>query len=290
MNNYHKSVLLDEAIKFLEVEKGKKYIDATLGGAGHTSEILKNGGIVLGLDIDEDAIINALVNLKFEDGRLKLVQGNFNNIKNIANENGFSKVSGILFDLGVSSHQFDERKRGFSFRFNAPLDMRMDMSLSVTAKDLINGLTEPEMTELFTKLGEERFARRIAHAIAKKRLEEEIITTEDLANLIASSKPYKGKIHPATQVFQALRIAVNDELNALRETLPQAVELLESKGRLTIITFHSLEDRIVKHFFVDQEKKGKLKIINKKPIIPTELETEINKRSRSAKLRIIEKI
>lgn len=287
MTDYHKSVLLDKAIEYLDVKKGEKYIDATLGGAGHTLEILKKGGIVLGIDSDQDAVENAK---SLDRKNLTVARGNFKDIAEIAHSKSFTKVKGILFDLGVSSHQFDEVQRGFSFRFNAPLDMRMDQRLTVSARELVNGLTEPELTELFTKLGEERFARRIAHAIAKQRLLEPIETTEDLANLVASSKPYKGKVHPATQVFQALRIAVNDELNVLKEALPEAFELLGEKGRLVIITFHSLEDRIVKHYFVNLEKEGKIRILTKKPIIPEELETQINKRSRSAKLRAIEKI
>lgn len=288
MNNYHKSVLLDTALEYLDIKPGKKYIDATLGGTGHTTEILKKGGEVLGIDADEDAIKNAKTKLK--DEKISLVRGNFKDIAEIAHSNNFTNVDGILFDLGVSSHQFDEVQRGFSFRFNAPLDMRMDKSLTVSARDLVNGLTEPELTELFTKLGEERFARRIAHAIVKKRQVAEIATTEDLANLIIAAKPYKGKIHPATQVFQALRIAVNDELNVLRLALPASFELLGKKGRIVIITFHSLEDRIVKHYFVSLEKEGRGKIITKKPIIPEDLEIQINKRSRSAKLRVIEKV
>lgn len=288
MNNYHKSVLLEKAIEYLNVQKDGKYIDATLGGGGHTSEILKRGGSVLGIDSDNDAIENA--EKSYKNDKLIVVRGNFKDIAEIAHSKSFSKVNGILFDLGVSSHQFDEVQRGFSFRFNAPLDMRMDQSLTVSAKELVNGLTEPELTELFTKLGEERFARRIAHAVAKQRLVEPIATTEDLANLVASSKPYKGKVHPATQVFQALRIAVNDELNVLKDALPHAFELLDTSGRIVIITFHSLEDRIVKHYFVSLEKEGKARILTKKPIIPEELETQINKRSRSAKLRVIEKI
>lgn len=288
MNNYHKSVLLDETIDLLNVKTGKEYIDATFGGGGHTEEILKRGGKVLGIDADEDAIKNA--EDSFKDKKLTLARGNFKDIAGIAQKENFKDIAGILFDLGVSSFQFDEVSRGFSFRFNAPLDMRMDKSLTVTAKDLVNGLNEPELTELFTKLGEERFARRIAHAIVKKRLEEEIITTEDLANLVTAAKPYKGKVHPATQVFQALRIAVNDELNVLKEALPASFEILKEKGRLVIITFHSLEDRIVKHYFVQLEKEGKGKILTKKPLIPAEIEIQINKRSRSAKLRAIEKV
>jgi 16S rRNA (cytosine1402-N4)-methyltransferase len=287
MNNYHKSVLLDETIDLLDIQKDEKYIDATFGGGGHTSEVLKRGGKVLGIDTDKDAIENAQKTFNNDD--LILVQGNFKEIRQIAEKHDFINIKGVLFDLGVSSHQFDEVSRGFSFRYNAPLDMRMDKTLAVTAKDLVNGLTEPELTELFTKLGEERFAKRIAHAIAKRRLIEPITTTEDLANLVTASKPYKGKVHPATQVFQALRIAVNDELNVLREALPQSFEILKSGGRLAIITFHSLEDRIVKHFFIDLEHRGKGKILTKRPLTPTDLEIQINKRSRSAKLRAIEK-
>lgn len=287
MSKYHKSVLLQEAIDGLNIEKGKKYIDATLGAGGHTKEIVVRGGVVLGIDQDSDSLQEAKQNL--EGLPVTIVYGNFVNVLTIARENGFDSISGILFDIGVSSHQFDEGNRGFSFQYDSPLDMRMDKNLAVTAADLINGLTKGELVELFIKYGEEKFAHRIAERIVREREDHPVTTTAELAQLVTRSYPIKGKIHPATKVFQALRIAVNDELNVLKESLPQAVELLESKGRVVVITFHSLEDRIVKESFRSFEEKGLGKVITDKPIQPTREEIEENRRSRSAKLRIFEK-
>lgn len=287
--DYHESVLLQETVIAVAVKKGKKYIDATLGGGGHTKELLRLGAKVLGIDQDEDAL--NFVHSHIGDSRLTTARGNFGSIKEIAVRNDYPQVSGILFDLGVSSFQLDTPERGFSFLKEAPLDMRMDNRRQVTAADLVNGLTKHELVEVFTKLGEENFAQGIAQKISKHREVEPITTTTQLAELIAKGYPGKrDRIHPATKVFQALRIAVNDELGSLRDALPQAIELLESKGRLAIITFHSLEDRIVKHAFIDFEKQGLGHVITKKPIYPTGVEEDANRRSRSAKLRVFEKI
>ncbi|HSW88811.1 MAG TPA: 16S rRNA (cytosine(1402)-N(4))-methyltransferase RsmH, partial [Candidatus Saccharimonadales bacterium] len=292
MSEYHISVLLQEAIEALLVKQGEKYIDSTLGGGGHTSEILKQGGKVLGIDADTDAI--ETVRLRITDyelqKRLTIAQGNFRDIKNIAEKNGFEEVCGILFDLGVSSYQLDKPEKGFSFQYEAPLDMRMDTGLSVTAADLIHVLNKEELAELFIKYGEEQYTKRIVSAIIEARKIKRIETTKQLAELIARVYPRgEKKIHPATKVFQALRIAVNDELNSLKEAVTESVNLLKPGGRLVIISFHSLEDRIVKNAFLEfaEEKQGK--IITKKPIIPTYEEIETNKRSRSAKMRIFEK-
>lgn len=297
MSSYHKSVLLQETIDGLQIQKSKKYIDATLGGAGHALEIVKGGGIVLGIDQDEDALAFVTNEIQREYKEIEinrdifLKQGNFNNLGQIAREKGFDPVAGILFDLGVSSHQFDTKERGFSFQGNAPLDMRMDKSLSVTAADLINGLTKGELMQLFERYGDEYLSKKIAQKIVEKRLEGPIQRTLDLATLITGVYP-RGmhKIHPATKVFQALRIAVNDEIESLKNALPQSVALLETKGRLAVISFHSLEDRIVKQTFLDFEAQGLGKIITKKPIMPSEKEIEENRRARSSKLRIFEKI
>lgn len=297
MSDYHTSVLLQETTKQLEIKPGGKYIDGTIGGGGHTFEILKFGGIVLGLDVDQEALEFAEkdLRLKIKDLRigtdLILVRGNFKDIDKVAKAQGFDKAAGILLDLGISGHHVDEAVRGFSFLKEGPLDMRMDKHLGVTAGDLINGLTKSELYELFTKFGEERFARSIVSHIIEERREKRIDTTAELAKIIKKAVPYNKKgIHPATKVFQALRIAVNDELNILAEALPKAVTLLESGGRLAVISFHSLEDRIVKQTFLEFEKKGSGKIITKKPIVPTEEEIEENNRSRSSKLRVFEKI
>ncbi len=294
MSTYHVSVLLNEAVDALEVKPGKKYIDGTLGGGGHAQEVLSRGGIVLGIDFDEDALDH--VKLKVESGELRngnnliLARGNFKDIDRIAKENNFENVAGIILDLGVSSHHFDEAGRGFSFQKEGPLDMRMDQDLAVKASDLINVLTKGELYELFTKLGEEWNVRSIIDRIIVARQIKPIETTSELAQIINGGNPgYKSDTNPATRIFQALRIAVNDELNSLREVLPKAVKLLALGGRLAIISFHSLEDRIVKNAFKEFEAEGLGKIITKKPIIPDEEEIRENRRSRSAKLRVFEK-
>lgn len=290
---YHISVLLQQVIELLQIRSGEKYIDATLGGGGHTREIISKGGIVLGIDQDKDAIEYVKEDSRFkiyDSGKLKVTQGNFENIGEIARKNGFEEVAGVLYDLGISSHHVDEGARGFSFLKEAPLDMRMNQQLSVTAADLIHGLNKGELIQLFEKYGEEYFARRIAEAIIAEREKGRIETTTQLGVIIA--KVYPGrmhKVHPATKVFQALRIAVNDELVVLKNSLPQTLDLLESGGRIAVISFHSLEDRIVKKRFETWEKEGKGKVITKKPVIPTDEEIRGNKRSRSSKLRVFEK-
>ncbi len=295
MNNYHVSVLLRQTIELLNVQPEKKYIDGTLGGAGHTALILEHGGKVLGIDQDQDAL--NYVAKKFKAGKhtigkeLILAKGNFKDIDVLAKEHGFENVAGILLDLGISSHHVDAAERGFSFMKEAPLDMRMDQELGVRASDLVNALTKNELFELFTKLGEERFSRSIVESIIRTRQIKRIETTTELAEIIRRAVPSSPKgIHPATKVFQALRIAVNDELNSVREVLPKAIPLLATGGRLAVISFHSLEDRIVKRAFLDFEEKGFGKIITKKPVIPTQEEIAENSRSRSSKLRVFEKI
>ncbi|MGH7204236.1 MAG: 16S rRNA (cytosine(1402)-N(4))-methyltransferase RsmH [Candidatus Levyibacteriota bacterium] len=297
MNSYHISVLLHQTIEALNIKTGKQYIDGTLGGAGHTFEMLKRGGIVLGIDQDQDAL--DYVEEKFADQsdkfsigkELILAKGNFKDIDLIAKEHAFTNVAGILLDLGISSHHVDIAERGFSFQKEGPLDMRMDQDLQVQASDLVNVLTKGELYDLFTKLGEERFARSISASIISARKVKRIETTTELATIIRKSVPYSQKdVNPATRVFQALRIAINDELNSLIEALPKAITLLESGGRLSVISFHSLEDRIVKRAFLEFAEKGLGTILTKKPIIPTEEEREKNKRSRSSKLRVFEKI
>lgn len=295
MGNYHTSVLLKEAIEFLKIKNQGKYIDATLGGGGHTGRILELGGNVLSLDVDQDALAHVEEKFKIQNSKFKigdqiiLAKGNFRNIGEIARKNGFGQVDGILFDLGVSSHQFDTAERGFSFLADAPLDMRMDKNLEVTAKTLLAVLSKHELAKLFFEYGEERFANRIADQIVSYRNTKQIETTSELAALIKKSVPALGKgIHPATRVFQALRIAVNDELNSLQEALSESVQLLVTGGRIVVITFHSLEDRIVKHAFLDWEKGRKGTVITKKPIIPSETEIKNNTRSRSAKMRVFE--
>jgi len=291
MNNYHTSVLLQESIDLLQVRQGEQYVDATLGGGGHTIEIVKRGGKVLGIDVDKDAleyveqrIKNTELGIKKEN--ITLAQGNFASIPTIAMEHGFESVSGILFDLGVSSHQFDTPERGFSFQHDAALDMRMDRNLTVSAKDLVNGLGRSELAELFMKLGEEPFAKKVANQIVKARSFKPIETTAELASIVRSVIFSKSTAtHPATRVFQALRIAVNDELNVLKDALANSLTVLRPGGRLVVITFHSLEDRIVKEDFKQFEKEKKGLIVTDKPMTPTAEEIQQNSRSRSAKLR-----
>ncbi len=295
-NNYHTPVLLSEVTKGLNLRKGKKYIDATLGGGGHALEILKKEGFVLGIDCDPEALEEVrkkVKSLNREDtNNLILVKENFAHLKEIAERHHFNKVAGILFDLGLSSHQLEIPERGFSFNSEATLDMRMDPELSVTAKDLVNGLTEGELYELFKKYAEEYRSWAIARALVRARTLKPITTCHEMAEIILKARGGRNKferIHPATRIFQALRMAVNDELNNLKEALPQALDLLENEGRLLVLSFHSLEDRIVKNFFREQEERGLLKILTKKPIEPSDEEIKRNPRSRSAKLRIAEK-
>jgi len=282
MNNYHQSVLLKEAITGLRVEKNKEYIDATVGGGGHSFEILRMQGIVLGIDVDQEALKH--INKLGKPENLTLARGNFRDIDKIAADTNFDKVAGIIFDLGVSSHQIDTPTRGFSFQNEGPLDMRMDQELGVRALDLIKILTKGELYEIFTKLGEESRAWEISNAIVRARSVKPIETTRDLAKIVF------GIAGQSKKVFQALRIVVNDELDSIIEALPKALELLQVYGRLCVISFHSLEDRVVKRKFIEFEEKGLGKIITEKPIVPSIKELRANKRARSAKLRIFEKI
>ncbi len=298
MSDYHKSVLLQQVLDYLRITDGKKYIDATLGGGGHTFAILRQGGKVFGLDVDEEALEYVKEEFKIQNPKFKIdktqltiAKGNFRDIDELARENGFGKVAGILFDLGVSSHQLDTPGRGFSFKFDATLDMRMDRDLSVKALDLLRVLTKGELYELFKNFGEESNALRIASNIVESRRISPIENTLQLGAIIQRSVRIKDqKTNPATRVFQALRIAVNDELGSIKEALPKALSLLETDGRVVVISFHSLEDRIVKHTFIDWKKKGMGRIITKDPIIPSEAEITSNIRSRSAKMRVFEKI
>lgn len=312
MSNFHTPVLLQEVIGFLDVRRDKKYIDATIGGGGHGFEILRSGGRVLGIDLDQEAIEHVKKILRDKDIKIvsekkdtelnisiseypniTLVRGNFREIEKIARLHGFEKVSGILFDLGVSSYQLENPKRGFSFSKEGPLDMRMDPSGSsgqVTAGNLVHVLQKGELYDLYRRLGEERYAHTISEAIVRARAVNPITTTSQLAKIVAGAIPTKfSKINKATRVFQALRIAVNNELGNVREALPAAVELLENGGRLLVISFHSLEDRIVKNTFKEFVHRGIGKIVTKKPVVPERREMEQNKRSRSSKLRVFEK-
>lgn len=287
--NYHVPVLLDTVIENLKVDKGKRYIDATVGGGGYALKIANLGGKVLGIDVDPDAIkftSAAIYKLEKEQKeRITLRQGNFEKIKEIAGENGFEKTDGILFDLGVSSFQLNSAHRGFSFRTDGPLDMRMNQLEGFTAADLINKLTKEELYEIFSLYAEEIDSRPITEAIIRARTVNKIETTTELAAIIAQSKGFHEKIHPATKVFQAIRIALNDEISNLKSGLKGAEELLRTGGRLVVISYHSLEDRQVKMF----GRRSSLREINKHLIVPGQVEMKENPRSRSARLRIYEK-
>ncbi len=293
MSNYHKPVLLEKTIDLLQIKPGKKYIDATLGGGGHTERILGHGAVVLGIDIDQDAL--DYVSQHINNKNLVLAKGNFVDLEKIAHLNGFEKVWGILFDLGVSSHQIDSPDRGFSFLKNGPLDMRMDKDLSLTAEYLVNVLGKGELYELFNRLGQESHASAISRAIVSARRVKAIKTTDELLEVIKKAYGYredlsdfdKNKI--GQKVFQALRIAVNNELENIEKALPQAVSLLESGGRIVVISFHSLEDRIVKKIFREFERQNLGKAVTQKPIVPDDKEMRQNSRSKSSKLRVFEK-
>jgi len=295
MDKYHFPVMLQESLDYLNIKEDGTYVDCTLGGGGHSSEIAKmlsKNGRLISLDMDEDAInyVQKLQGGIDYECTWDLVQSNFSKLHEIVKKLDIDKVDGILFDLGVSSHQLDTETRGFSYKADALLDMRMDRSLKVTAKDLVNGLYVKELGKLLGTLGEEPRAKRIAKAIVEEREENKIETTGELFRVIQKVVPFKAQRKTAMRVFQALRIAVNSELLNLQLTLPQALEILASDGRLVVISFHSLEDRIVKNFMRDAEENGVGKRIIKSPVLPSEHEVKSNKRSRSAKMRIFEKL
>ena len=305
----HIPVLLNECIEGLNINPDGIYVDGTLGGAGHSSQIIKklsSKGILIGIDRDEEALKAAKEKLK-NYNNVKYVHGNHDDIKQILSEMNIDKVDGILLDLGVSSYQLDERNRGFSYMADAQLDMRMDKTSNLTAKELVNNYSESELARIILEYGEERFAKKIANNICKLRKEKEIETTKELSDIIEKTIPkaLQKDGHPAKRTFQAIRIEVNNEIEPLYRTILDCIDVLKPKGRLCTITFHSLEDRAVKNAYADA--KGKCtcppdlpycvcgyktlgNIINKKPIVANEEETKENSRSKSAKLRIFEKI
>lgn len=289
----HKSVLKKEVLEYLNPKTNENFIDATVGEAGHSLEILKkNGpsGKVLGIELDEE-VYSKLKEQKIKN--LIIVNNSFLNLKEIIKDKSFQSVSGILFDLGFLSWHVDESKKGFSFLKQEKLDMRYSSKTELTAEKIINQWEEKEIYKMLKEYGEEKFARRIARNIVQKRQKEPIVTTTQLVEIIKNSVPawyrYK-KIHPATKTFQALRITVNDELGNIKKVLPQALEILKSKGRIVVISFHSLEDRIIKRYFKEKSEEGLLRILTKKPIQASQKEIINNPRSRSAKLRAAIKI
>jgi 16S rRNA (cytosine1402-N4)-methyltransferase len=283
----HIPVLLTEAIDQLAVTPGTTYVDATAGGGGYTEEILKRGGKVLAIDQDYDAI--TYLQEKFESNEsVKVLQGNFSEIKRLLHEADVEQVDGIVFDLGFSSNQIERSGRGFSFMRDEALDMRMDTKTELTARDIVMQYTEEELTELFTK-GEEHNAKKIANAITTNRRNNPIETTFDLVEIIKLI-PSSGVIHPATKVFQALRMEVNQEIAHLQKALTDGFEVLSPGGTMAVVSFHSLEDRIIKTYFKKWQVQGLGEMITKKPITATIEETTRNRRARSAKLRSIKKI
>ncbi|MFH1460448.1 MAG: 16S rRNA (cytosine(1402)-N(4))-methyltransferase RsmH [Candidatus Omnitrophota bacterium] len=292
----HTPVMYDEVVAYLKLSPGKVIVDCTLGEGGHSEGILRKitpGGQLIGIDQDDDALsITRLRLSRFEDS-VRLVHDNFQNIRVILKRLGLDKVDGFVMDLGISSLQLSAPERGFSFQIDGPLNMRMDKKAQITAFDLVNNLSEEEIANVIYIFGQERFSRRIARNIVQQRNKHVITTTQELANLIIESVPKHQrfrKIHPATRTFMALRIAVNRELEVLQSTLKDAVDLLNPGGRICVISFHSLEDRIVKNEFKSQARNSVIKIITKKPLVPTQNEIQENHRSRSAKLRVAEKI
>lgn len=281
----HKPVLLEEALEFLKVEKGKRFIDATVGEGGHAREIIRRGGKVLGIDQDPAILEQAKRRL---GNQAVLVQGNFREIDRIARENKFTEVDGVLMDLGISSWHLKESGRGFSFQKDEPLDMRADPNLSVTAADLLNGLTSDELEKLFQKFGEEKRAKQFALAVVRARSLRPFRTTADLVG-VAEKVGRRDRIHPATRIFQALRIAVNDEVENLRSVLPRAFEVLKTGGRLVVVSFHSLEDREVKNFFQRMKRNDQGVGLTDKPLRPRPAEVSQNPQSRSARLRAMER-
>ncbi len=306
----HTTVLLKETVDGLEVKEDGIYVDCTLGGAGHSEYLLSQlgeNGHLYCFDQDITAINHAREKLKGYTGNVTFVQSNFRNIQKELNELNVHKVDGILYDLGVSSPQLDTPERGFSYHHDAPLDMRMDLEGDVTAFDVVNHWSYEELVKIFFRYGEEKFSKQIVRKIEAARELKPIETTNELVELIKEGIPAPARRkggHPAKRVFQAIRIAVNDELGAFEDSLEQAIELLNPRGRISVITFHSLEDRICKSVFkemasgpelppglpiIPEEYQPTLKLITRKPIVPSEEELERNNRARSAKLRIAEK-
>lgn len=309
----HVTVLLNETVENLKIKPDGVYVDCTLGGGGHTRKILSQlneNGRLFSFDQDRTAIEYNQKSLdnQLQSGKLTLVKDNFRNIKKRLNDFGVSKIDGAVYDLGVSSPQFDVAQRGFSYKLEAPLDMRMDQGQALTAKQIVNEWSFNDLVRIFSRYGDEKFAKSIARKIEKQRQLQPIQTTTELVEVIKAGIPARARRtggHPAKRVFQALRIAVNDELGALEASLEQVLEMLNIDGRVSVITFQSLEDRLVKSMFkektslpdlpqglpvIPQGMEVDYRLVNRKPILPTKSEIETNHRAHSAKLRVIERI
>ena len=289
----HQPVLLHEVLHFLKINRGGWYVDATLGSGGHTIEIAHSGGFVLGIDRDQTAISRTqrLIEENFPEvsNKIMLVKANFVDLGEVITDQRIKSIKGFIFDLGVSSDQLNDAERGFSFQNEGELDMRMDRELTVTAKDLVNVLSEAELVEIFVRYGEVYLPKLVAKTIVNSRRQTVISTTTQLRDIVQKSykQRWKRKINPATQVFQALRIAVNDEMKHLEAGLKIAIDRLSEKGRLIVISFHSIEDRLVKVLF---KRSPQVFTLTDKPIQPSAEEIEANPRARSARLRVAEKI
>lgn len=311
MDFKHKSVLLDETIEGLGIKPNGIYVDGTLGGGGHAYEVcskLGENGRFIGIDQDDAAIKAAGERLKEFKDKVTIVRDNYSNMKQVLHNLSIDKVDGIVLDLGVSSYQLDTADRGFSYMSDAPLDMRMDQRQELTAKDIVNQYSEMQLYYIIKDFGEDKFAKNIAKHIVRARALKEIETTGELSEIIKAAIPMKQRLtggHPAKKTFQAIRIELNKELEVLKNSLDDMIEILNNEGRICVITFHSLEDRIVKNIFRKNEnpctcpsdfpvcicgKQSKGKVITRKPILPSELEIEENKRSKSSKLRVFERI
>lgn len=309
---HHTTVLLHETVDLLAVQPDGIYVDATLGGAGHSEYLLgklSEKGHLYAFDQDQSAIDNAQVRLApfIEKGMVTFIKDNFRHLKARLAELGVTEIDGICYDLGVSSPQLDERERGFSYKKDAPLDMRMNREATLTAYDVVNTYDYHDLVRIFFKYGEDKFSKQIARKIEQARHIKPIETTTELAEIIKSAKPakeLKKKGHPAKQIFQAIRIEVNDELGAADESIQQAIELLALDGHISVITFHSLEDRLTKQLFkeastvdvpkglpfIPEDLKAPLALVNRKPILPSQEELDANNRSHSAKLRVAKKV
>ena len=309
---HHVTVLLHEAVDMLDIKPDGIYVDATLGGSGHSAYLLSqlgDKGHLYCFDQDQRAIDHAQQLLKpyIDKGQVTFIKDNFRHLKACLLEHGVTELDGILYDLGVSSPQLDERERGFSYKQDAPLDMRMDSQAALTAYEVVNTYDFNDLVRIFFKYGEDKFSKQIARKIEQARAVKPISTTTELAALIKAAKPakeLKKKGHPAKQIFQAIRIEVNDELGAADASIQQAIELLALDGRISVITFHSLEDRLTKHLFkeastadapkglpfIPDELKPKLELVSRKPILPSQKELMANNRAHSAKLRVARKV
>ncbi|HFE9218672.1 TPA: 16S rRNA (cytosine(1402)-N(4))-methyltransferase RsmH [Streptococcus agalactiae] len=309
---HHITVLLHETVDMLDIKPDGTYVDATLGGAGHSEYLLSQlgpDGHLYAFDQDQKAIDIAHIRLKkyVDTGQVTFIKDNFRNLSSNLKVLGVSEINGICYDLGVSSPQLDERERGFSYKQDAPLDMRMNREQSLTAYDVVNTYSYHDLVRIFFKYGEDKFSKQIARKIEQVRAEKPISTTTELAEIIKSSKSakeLKKKGHPAKQIFQAIRIEVNDELGAADESIQQAMDLLAVDGRISVITFHSLEDRLTKQLFkeastvevpkglpfIPDDLQPKMELVNRKPILPSQEELEANNRAHSAKLRVARRI